>query len=192
MPPKKKKKLNQPFSEMKPLYIQELENDPNFYIRVPKEVKEDFDCTFTAISKNPKLFRYASPTLKNNQELLLKLIKNDPTILNWHVIDFSLKEILSTIFTHDLAMECVQRGANLSSLPTKYFKNKEIVMESLKYCKNSDDIPHHFFSDREVVLEIVKLDPHMINNVDPMFFMDKEIVLIAIRQRQTVGEISIF
>jgi hypothetical protein len=180
MPPKKKKKLDQPFSEMKSLYIQELENDPNFYIRAPKEVKDDFDCTFTAISKNPKLFRYASPTLKKNQELLLKLIKNDPTILNLYVIDYSLRDILSLIFTRDLAMECVQRGANFSSLPTKYFEDKELVMESLKHCKDYN-IPYHFYSDRDVVLEIVKSDPHMINNVDSIFFMDKEIVLIAIK-----------
>jgi hypothetical protein len=183
MPPKKKTKLN-PFSELKPQYLQEIENEPNFYIRAPKEVKEDFDCTFTALSKNPQLFRYASPALKQNPELALKLIKKDPTFLFHNRTEHKLKETISTFFTRELAMESIQRGATLSSIPLEYSNDKEILMEAMKEASNYENfkmVPPLFLSDREMVLEIVKSSPPLIYHVDRNFLMDKEVILTAIR-----------
>jgi hypothetical protein len=186
MPPKKKPKLSL-FSELKPQYIQEIEIDPNFYMRAPKEVKEDEDCTFAALSKNAKLYRYASSTMKQNPELLLKLIKNDAKFLFHNKTDKKLKETISTFFTRELAMESIQRGATLSSIPEEYSHDKEIIMEAMKEASDYENfkmVPQHFLSDREMVLEIVKSSPPLIYHVDKTFLNDKKVILTAIRSNK--------
>jgi CO dehydrogenase/acetyl-CoA synthase alpha subunit len=65
MPPKKKQKL-ETFQDLKPLYLKELRTDYNYFIRAPKEVKNDRDCAILAVSKNAKLFKYASQELKKD------------------------------------------------------------------------------------------------------------------------------
>ncbi len=117
--------------------------------------------------------------LKNDKEVVIEAVKENPYILN------NLPEIFRA--DKEIALEAVrQDGEALEFLSENLKNDKEIVIEAIKadgFILSSDGyISENLRNDKEVVLEAVKATGRNLKHVLKRFKDDKEVVLEAVKK----------
>lgn len=74
----------------KEIVIQKIKEVPERFAQLAAEYQDDFSCAYAAIVQSPKLIRYASERLRDDDELALLALNLDAS--TWIYISNRLKE----------------------------------------------------------------------------------------------------
>jgi hypothetical protein len=148
----------------------------------PAEVTSDYEFMLVQIEDNPSNFKYASSELKNNKEVVLKLVNSYYGSIIEHASD-ELKNdceiVLAAIKSRG------DHGYSLQYASDKLKNDPEIVLEAVrKYGLALQYASDELKNDREIVLEAVKRTGSALEYASDELKNDKEIVLEAIKSNK--------
>lgn len=184
---------------------------------VNDSMKDDVSIVEIAVKNNPNELKYASDTIKNNKDFIIKMvkyhIKNNTVIEAGKVVNNISKELKNDneFFTSlikidnyfyrfagsklkdDLMFIIQENGETFAGtkLKNKIETDREYALEAVKKGYSYWELPEKYKSDRDFALEAVKNNGGTYGVLAKEFQEDKEIALIALKKCKEVVKYSI-
>jgi len=144
-------------------------------------LRGDLETARIAVTQDSRALEDVSEELKNNREIILAAVSR-----NGEALQYVDKKWCAD---REIALAAAtSNGAALKYLPEELREDREIILAASRYCSKFDlwgeffpYIPKRFLSDKEIALRLVGLSSCCLEEIDPIFLKDADVLCAAIK-----------
>lgn len=133
--------------------------DPTNLKYAPPIVQNDETAVFATVSKDLGQFKYASQSLRDNFDFVMKIFKSMNPVTNHYgcYIYNYLSDRLK--INHEIIFAAAEKEAFFSwpNIPDEVFNDRDFMMKFIEESKTVNDLPQNFSEDKEMILLMHKV-----------------------------------
>lgn len=190
--------------------LKHIQAAPVFFVKnMAASFRSDKDMMLLAVSTRGETLEYADESLKNDREVVLAALQNNPCSIHFsfllHDKDIALAAVAVKVkhiyFRHayeylpndlkddkDVVEAAIDSNSVFRQLPTRWRNDKSIVMRALSNGMGLDDFRSStLFYDKEFLVEILPNHTHFIRFLPEELQHDRNFILKVIQSIRTSG-----